>query len=210
MRLVTVFLALIACPALAAETPGSIVGVWTLDLARTMAEHIQAVSREHPELFPQGTLQSRRATVPSEAQQSLLGTLTITDDEMIQANPTSGTTISRYRVIGGNAGSLTLEITGDDGIESVAEVRFVEGGFVIRSPSCVDDPDWCERKARRVAEQGQQAPVAGANSTTRTDSAIVVESESSMDTATAADAGGSTTSSGPAPPTWFYFKRVNR
>ncbi len=210
MRLVTVFLALITCPALAAETPGSIVGIWTLDLARTMAEHFQAVSREHPALFPQRTPQSQGATVPSEAQQWALGTLTITDEEMIQTNPRSGTTISRYRVIGGNAGSLTLEIAGDDGIESVAQVRFVEGGFVIRSSSCVDDPDGCERKARRVAEETQEAPVAGANSMTRIDSAIVVESESSMDTATAADAAGSTTSAGPAPPTWFYFKPVER
>ena len=210
MRLVTVFLALITCPALAAETPDSIVGVWTLDLTRTMAEHIPAVSREHPELFPQPTLQSRRATVLSEAQQSALGTLTITDDEMIQTNPTSGTTISRYRVIGGNAASLTLEITRDDGIESVAQVRFVEGGFAIRSPSCVDDPDGCERKARRVAEVTQKAPVAGANSTTRIDGAIVVESESSMDTATASAPAGSTTPAGPAPPTWFYFKPVDR
>lgn len=210
MRLVTVFLMLITFPALAAEMPGSIVGVWTLDLARTMAEHIHAVSREHPELFPQRTPQNQLAPATSEAQQSSLGTLTITNDEMIQTNPGSGTTISRYRVIGGNAGSLTLEVTGHDGSESVAEIRFVEGGFAIRSPDCVGDPGGCERKARRVAEERRKGPLAGSNSATRTDGATVVESESSMDTATTTDAAGSTTSAGPAPPTWFYFKTVHR
>lgn len=206
MRLAIMLLALLAGPGLAADTPSSIVGIWTLDLTRTMTEHIQNVSREHPDLVPPGTVQGHIATIPDQAQQPSLGTLTITDDEMISNNPMTGTTISRYRVIGGNAASLTIEVTDEEGLEFLTQIRFHEGGIVIRTPNCTDDPGWCERMEQRAMERMREGSMAGSTSITRADGGGAIVMGTTADAADDPGAIGSMTSPRPSPPTWFYFK----
>jgi hypothetical protein len=199
-------LALLAGPGLAADTPSSIVGVWTLDLTRTMTEHLRNVSREHPDLISPDTVQGHIATIPDQAQQPLLGTLTITDDEMISSNPMTGTTISRYRVIGGNSASLTIEVTDEEGFEFLTQIRFHEGGIFMRTPNCTDDPGWCERMEQRAMEKMREGFLAGSTSITRADGGGAIVMGTTADGSDAAGAMGSMSSPRPSPPTWFYFK----
>jgi len=132
----------------AAEAPESIVGTWRADMNRTMQEMLSEFAatqrralaeRQAPEGnggFLLGDMSSsKQAPMPPptpSADPTI--TVTITDETMTWETPNQPTKTFSYKVTGGNAALVHLELIDEEGKQTAGSVRLIEGGLAMDLP----------------------------------------------------------------------------
>ena len=198
-------LALIAVNSLA-QAPDSIIGVWHFDAVRTMTEALERRAEKEPERFTREMVDAQRVSIASLPTQAVPEvTLTISETTISTKNRSMSATSYPYRVIGGNARLVIVEVTDEQGFQTITNVHLLEDGIAIGSTDCWQMPEQCARERRRALAQFKKQ----AGSGTRT--ATIVDSEGDVSIVSGDDNAviHGTTAPEYQQPRLVYFKPAN-
>lgn len=132
------------------ETPESIIGTWQFDVVRTMTEHMDRIAEDRPEISETDEFKQAKASFARNAETvNAQVQLTFTEDTMTSKSSDIGAISGSYKLIGGNAGLMVIQITDDKGQEFVNNIWLVEGGIAIETTDCQTYPEQCAQQRTR-------------------------------------------------------------
>lgn len=168
-------------------------------MVRTMSEHIDRVAQSRPEVASLESFQAQKSAAAISAEKSNPSiTVTITKDTITSSSSNVEPATTPYTVIGGNSRLVVIESTDEEGYESVANIRLVEGGIAIETTNCQEQPEQCKRERQQAMEKLRKKQ--DENRSTNT----VISNEASYDGIVSTPPRNDLSQ-----PRWVYFKPAN-